>query len=149
EDVQLLLHTNLKKYTTYKLEVVGDIAFCKSIPALKSLIVLLNKHNYAYNMVGWGANQVLANTKDVLFIKLDFPAPTAELSQAREKYYLPASTPLNVLTSHAQKFGIKGWEVFTGIPAALGGAIYMNAGTGLGGICQVVESVEILTPTGE
>src|SRR5690606_27919496 len=37
-----------------------------------------------------------------------------------------------------------GWEVFSGIPASLGGAIFMNAGTGLGEICEIVDSVRVM-----
>ncbi|MBI2424379.1 MAG: UDP-N-acetylmuramate dehydrogenase [Candidatus Hydrogenedentes bacterium] len=36
----------------------------------------------------------------------------------------------------------------TGIPGSVGGAIYMNAGTIKGTICQLMESVEVLTPGG-
>ena len=63
-------------------------------------------------MVGWGANQILHHTKDILFIKLDFEFDRSYLKEAKDEYILPASVPLNILTSHAQKFGLKGWEVF-------------------------------------
>lgn len=149
QGLRLEIGTNLKKYTTYKLEVVGDIVFCQTVDALKKLIQLLKKNNYAYNIVGWGANQILLNTKDVLLIKLDFEVPKDIFKDPAMKYTLPASTPLNILTSHALKFGLKEWEVFTGIPASLGGAIYMNAGTGLGEICQIIESVDLLKASGE
>ena len=36
----------------------------------------------------------------------------------------------------------------TGIPGSVGGAIYMNAGTVKGSICQLMESVDIVTPEG-
>lgn len=147
-ELKLDVDANLKKYTTYKLDVTGDIAFCQSLEALRKLVKLLNANQYKYNVVGWGANQVLVNTKDVLFIKIDFPTPKEMLTTPKQKYYLPASTPLNILTSHAQKFGLRDWEVFTGIPASLGGAIYMNAGTGLGEICQIIESVDVMDIAG-
>ena len=38
---------------------------------------------------------------------------------------------------------------FLGIPASLGGPIFMNAGTALGEIGDLVKSVRILTETGE
>jgi UDP-N-acetylmuramate dehydrogenase len=47
------------------------------------------------------------------------------------------------------KFGLLGWEVFTGIPASLGGAIYMNAGTNLGEIGPLIKKVVLVTPAGE
>ena len=36
----------------------------------------------------------------------------------------------------------------TGIPGSVGGAIYMNAGTNKGTICQLMESVEVASPSG-
>lgn len=144
QGLEIFYGVNLKRYTTYKLEVFGDIALVKSITALKEVLKLLKQNKYLYNIVGWGANQILANTKDVLFLRLDFEFDNSLLQEPQAEYYLPASVPLNVLTSHAQKFGLAGWEVFTGVPASLGGAIYMNAGTGLGEICEVVKSVEVL-----
>ena len=54
-----------------------------------------------------------------------------------------------MMTGKAIKFGLSGWEVFTGIPATLGGAIWMNAGTSLGEIGQLVTSVKILRVNGK
>jgi UDP-N-acetylmuramate dehydrogenase len=70
------------------------------------------------------------------------------LDQVREEYELPASLGINYLTSHAVKFGLKGWEVFTGIPASLGGAIFMNAGTNLGEIGPLMKKVKIVSSDG-
>lgn len=36
----------------------------------------------------------------------------------------------------------------TGIPGSVGGAIYMNAGTVKGSTCELMESVEVITPDG-
>jgi UDP-N-acetylmuramate dehydrogenase len=66
-----------------------------------------------------------------------------------KEYLFPASISLATLTAHANKFGLSGWEVFTGIPASLGGAVYMNAGTNLGEIGSVVSEVYIVNKFGE
>ena len=143
-DIEIYENVSLQKYTTIKLEVIGSIAIVKSITALKQLLVEIQKKQLKYHLIGWGANQIIHNTQSTLFIKLDFPFDRNYFSEVKTKYVLPASIPLNLLTSHAQKFGLKGWEVFTGIPATLGGAIFMNAGTALGEIGNLVESVLIL-----
>ena len=148
EGIELALNVNLEKYTTIRLEARGDVITVFNIDALKKLLPKLNKNQYKYNIVGWGANQVLYNTKSVVFIHLKFPFDANYLSQPRNEYILPASVSLNVLTLHAKKFGLKGWEVFTGIPASLGGAIFMNAGTGLGEIGKYVKSVKIVKTDG-
>jgi UDP-N-acetylmuramate dehydrogenase len=149
DGVELFENINLERFTTMRLSVWGDFAIVKSTNALKQLIFLLNESNKRYNMVGWGANQIIHTTKDTLFIKLDFEFDRSYLKQVHHEYLLPASVSLNVLTSHAQKFGLLGWEVFTGIPASLGGAIFMNAGTSLGEIGELIKEVKILQTDGD
>jgi UDP-N-acetylmuramate dehydrogenase len=148
KDIEYHEDVNLERYTTIRLRVNGDIALVKSTQALEKLIVFLNENGMNYHLVGWGANQVLYKTSDTLFIKLDFPFDRSYLADVKNEYTLPASVPLNILTSHAQKFGLKGWEVFTGIPASFGGAIFMNAGTALGEIGPLIKSVKLLSKDG-
>lgn len=149
KDCNLYENCNLEKYTTIRLKKVGSIAIVESISALKILIKKLKDGNIAFHIVGWGANQIIHNTENTLFIKLKFNFNREIFSSVKSEYELPASMALNILTSHAQKFGLKGWEVFTGIPASLGGAVYMNAGTNLGEIGDLVRSVKILTSKGD
>lgn len=148
-DITLLENINLEKYTTIKLANLGSVALCKNIESLKFLLRELPELGIKYHIVGWGANQVLLNTGNTLFIKLDFEFNKSIFESAKDNYYLPASVPLIMLSSHASKFGLRGWEVFTGIPASFGGAIYMNAGTALGEISELIESVDILKTNGE
>lgn len=140
---------DLTSFTTFRLRSVGDLVEVKSVAALQALLPLLKKHGQRYLVVGWGANQILPAVCDKLIIHLSFPFDLSYLEQPRDEYVLPASLGINHLTSHAVKFGLKGWEVFTGIPASVGGALYMNAGTNLGEIGTLVKSVRLVTPTGE
>jgi UDP-N-acetylmuramate dehydrogenase len=146
--IELYENCNLEKYTTIRLNKVGSIVIVKEVEALKSLTKVLAESDIKFHLIGWGANQIIHNTEKTLFIKLKFEFNRNYFSEVKEFYELPASVPLNTLTSHAMKFGLKGWEVFTGIPASLGGAIFMNAGTSLGEIGNLVKSVKILTETG-
>lgn len=148
EGVNLYLNINLEKYTTIKLAKNGDIAIVENEKALTELLSFLYKIKYQYHVVGWGANQVLLTTKNILFIKLKFPFSKENISEDKSEFNLPASTPLNQLTSLAIKYGFSGWEYFTGIPASLGGAVAMNAGTSLGEICELVKSVKIMKKDG-
>lgn len=148
-EVELLQDIDLRRFTTIRLKTVGSIALVSSVKALRSLVLKLHEKNIQYHMIGWGANQVISRTSGVLFIKLDIHLDREIFKEPRDEYALPASTPLNLLQSHAHKFGLKGWEVFTGIPASLGGAIFMNAGTSLGEIGTLVKSVTLLRPNGK
>ncbi len=139
---------DLTGYTTMRLASRGDVAEVKTVEALQKLLPLLKKHQRNYLVVGWGANQILPAVCDDLIIHLNFSFDMTYLDQVRDEYELPASLGINYLTSHAVKFGLKGWEVFTGIPASLGGAIYMNAGTNLGEIGPLMKKVKIVSIDG-
>jgi UDP-N-acetylmuramate dehydrogenase len=145
---EFLKDTDLTSYTTMRLSSRGDLVQVKSVEALQQLLPLLHQEQRNYLVVGWGANQILPAVCDDLIIYLDFPFDSTYLDEARDEYVLSASLGINHLTGHAVRFGLKGWEVFTGIPASLGGAIYMNAGTNLGEIGSLVKKVLLVTKEG-
>ena len=143
QNIPGLLYTpqkDLTNFTTFRLSSVGDYMEVQSIEALQELVILLSKYKKKFLVLGWGANQILPAVCDGLILHLSFPFDPTYFDTIRDEYELPASVGLNQLTGHAVKFGIMGWEVFTGIPASLGGAIFMNAGTNLGEIGSLVKS---------
>lgn len=140
---------DLKKFSTMRLNAVGDLITVHTVEALKKTIKLLAAHKVEYRILGWGANVLLPERSEIPYIQLDFEFDKTLLEEPREEYVLPASVSLATLTSHANKFGLKGWEVFTGIPASLGGALFMNAGTNLGEIGSLVKEVTLVTANGE
>jgi len=148
-DIQPHLNSDLSAFTTFRLQSHGDLIIVKTLEALASLLKILHQHKRKYRLIGWGANQVLATIEKDVLIKLDLPFNLDKLTQLSEVYELPASVGLNHLTSAASKLNLSGWEVFTGVPASLGGAIAMNAGTALGEIGSLVVSVDVMTRMGE
>lgn len=58
--------------------------------------------------------------------------------------WLGAATPLPGLVRRARDAGLSGLEAVLGIPAVLGGAIAMNAGTRHGEVADVLQEVEVL-----
>jgi UDP-N-acetylmuramate dehydrogenase len=135
---------DLTNLSTFRMASRGDWIGVASEAALAALLRLLNTHQVGYRVLGWGANQVLRPRETDVFLHLDFPVPAEALAHARDEYELPASLGLNLLTSHAVQFGLKGWENLTGIPASLGGALYMNAGTSLGEIAAITRRVRVM-----
>lgn len=148
-DVLFEENKDLKKFSTMRLNAVGDLITVKTIEALKKTIKILKSNNVEYRVLGWGANVLLPERSEMPYIQLDFDFDKSQLENPRDEYLLPASVSLATLTSHANKFGLKGWEVFTGIPASLGGALFMNAGTNLGEIGTLVTEVKLVTAEGE
>lgn len=147
KDIRFEKNVNLSRFTTIRINVTGDIAIVSSKEALKNLLLHLKKIKVNYHMIGHGANQVLLNTEAKLFIKLDFPIGEEEINL--KEIYLPASISLNRMTKMAKKYNLGGWEIFTGIPASLGGAIAMNAGTRLGEIKEIIKAVEVIDQAGD
>ncbi|RLA64226.1 MAG: hypothetical protein DRQ88_05235 [Epsilonproteobacteria bacterium] len=147
-DIKVEINKDLTNKSTMRLKAFGDLITIRSISALKETLKKLNQNAHSYRVLGLGANQVLHPNPDYVYLKLDFPFNRDLLSSPRDVYPLPASVTLNVLTSHAIRFGLLGWESFTGIPASLGGAVFMNAGTSLGEIGNLIKSVHIATPAG-
>lgn len=137
-------HADLTNESTFRLASRGDLLEIKSEEALAEVLRILNLHHRPYRMIGWGANQVLAQVETDVLIRLDLPFDTQVLASVHDAYVLPASIGLNLLTAHAVKFGTVGWEALTGIPASLGGALYMNAGTSLGEIKDIVREVRVM-----
>lgn len=148
-DVEIEIDKDLKKYSTMRLDARGDLITIKSVEGLKAALKALTKNNIEYRALGWGANVLLPVKADLPYIQLDFEFDRSVFESPKDEYILPGSVSLATLTSHANKYGLKGWEVFTGIPASLGGAIFMNAGTNLGEIGSIIKEVKIITKNGE
>ena len=148
-DVVIEIDKDLKKFSTMRLDSRGDLITVKSVDGLKAVLKSLTQKNLKYRVLGWGANVLLPKQSELPYIQLDFEFDRSIFESPKTEYILPGSVSLATLTSHANKFGLKGWEVFTGIPASLGGAIFMNAGTNLGEIGSIIKEVKLITKNGE
>lgn len=146
---ELERHADLKRMSTMRLNSHGDLIKIATVEALQKTLLMLNSEGLKYRVLGWGANALLPEENDSIYLKLALEFDKSYLDSPRDSYHLPASVSLSVLSSHAVKFGLRGWDVFTGVPASLGGALFMNAGTNLGEIKDVVEKVYIATSKGE
>ncbi|MBL6990747.1 MAG: UDP-N-acetylmuramate dehydrogenase [Bacteriovoracaceae bacterium] len=149
DDVKVETGKDLTHLSTMRLKATGDLITVSSVDSLKKVVKKLQKAQIEYTVLGLGANHLLSETSSIPYIKLSLDYDKHYLDNVRDQYCLPASVSLNLLTAHAIKFGLKGWEVFTGIPATIGGAAVMNAGTNLGEIGDLISSVEVMTKDGE
>lgn len=140
---------DLTKFSTMRAISHGSIIHVKNKKTLIDLIVLLQEYKCDYKLIGWGANFVLPQNPSFLLIKLDFVFDKSLIDPSEKNYILPASVSIHQLTSIATKYGLSGWEYFTGIPASLGGAIFMNAGTNLGEIGSLVKKVWLIDKDGK
>ena len=149
EGVEFYPDQDFTKLSTIKLKSKGDLLVVKTVSDLQSLLKELKSRKVEYKVLGWGANILLPENLPWLAIQLKFDFDKNILDEVRDIYDLPASLSLAKLTSTASRLGLKGWEVITGIPASLGGAIFMNAGTGLGEIGTLLTEVTYIDRGGE
>lgn len=140
---------DMTNYSTIRLRARGTLIRVFSQEGLKKTVQRLFENDFNYLILGLGANQLLRPFSSTPYLKLDLPFDKSILNTPHDRYSLPASLTLNILSSHAIKFGIKGWEAFTGIPATLGGAVCMNAGTKFGEIGGLVKGVKVISRRGE
>ena len=146
EDFEFIENHDLGKSSTLRLKSEADFLKIKSENFLKNLYQKFSSDNF--QVLGKGANSILPESSDVVFIRLNLENDPEELKTTKDIYYLSASTSLAKIVTHAMKFGKTNWEVLTGIPGTLGGAIAMNAGTKLGEISNLVSRVRIIRKDG-
>ena len=95
-------------------------------------------------VLGAGSN-VLASDTGVRerVIRLGRSFNTLTGFDGRSDLWLGAATPLPGLVRRAQQAGLSGLEGLLGVPAVLGGAVAMNAGTRFGQMEDTLEEVEL------
>ncbi len=149
-NINIQKNKDLTQYSSAKLVCFADYIEVENKKTLAEILKYCLDQNIHYHLLGACSNQVLVNTENKLFIKLNFPISQSMFEfDEKSNFYFPANTKLSKLTSMCAKYNLIGWDVITGIPAELGGAIYMNAGTNLGEISSILDSIEIMNPQGE
>lgn len=150
-DLVVDLRTDLSRSGTLKLKADGNLLKAYSVEALQKAIVELTQNKVEYRPLGLGANSLIEDAHDFFYLKY-LPKNTKQALEnipTQGEVELPGSITLNKLTNLAIKHKLKKWDVFTGVPATLGGAVVMNAGTSLGEVGEIVKSVKYIKSTGE
>lgn len=138
-------NVSMAKYTTYK--VGGNaklVVYPKNRDKLILLLKKLRENNIKYKILGNGSNTLFSdNEYQGVIIKLD---NFNEIKYLRNTVKAEAGVNLMKLSYQTIRRGFAGLEFATGIPATIGGAIYMNAGAYKSDMGYVTKSVEVLTP---
>ena len=136
-------NVSFKTLTTYR--TGGNarlVVFPNSVDSLTEIIRIINDNNLSYKIFGNGSN-ILASDKDYdgVIIKLN---ELKSLVQDGENIEVEAGYNLTLLANNLSREGYSGFEFACGIPATIGGAVYMNAGAYLSDISEILEKVDIL-----
>jgi UDP-N-acetylmuramate dehydrogenase len=129
---------NLKNFTTLK---VGGPAEVWEVETEEHLREATKE---PYKVIGAGSNLLVSDegVKERV-IKLGQPFNSLKEFTNQKDVWLGASTPLPGLIRRAQQAGLSGLEGLLGVPAVLGGAIAMNAGTRYGEMSDTLKEVEV------
>lgn len=136
-------NVSLKTLTTYK--TGGNarlLVFPNSTESLIELLSFIKENNIKYKVFGNGSN-ILASSKEYngVIIKL---TELKSLKQDGENIEVEAGYNFALLANSVSREGYSGLEFACGIPATVGGAVYMNAGAYLSDVSNVLEKVDIL-----
>ena len=136
---------NLSSYTTIKVGGVAEyFAEPRSIDEFSYLIKWANLNNQRCQIIGAGSNLLINN----IFIKGLVICTKKMKSLTIEPYSgiveAEAGVMLPTLSNSLAKNGLQGGEWAVGIPGTLGGAIYMNAGTGNLSLAKNLISVKVI-----
>ncbi len=139
---------DLINYNTYK---VSSIAFAMAFPSnveeLKNLIDFCIKNNVKFKIIGNGSNLVFSKKYyDVLFINLK---KFDQFNINDTLVVAQCGVNLMKLAYRVSRAGLSGLEFATGIPATVGGAVFMNAGAYNSSISDILVSAKILLPSME
>jgi UDP-N-acetylmuramate dehydrogenase len=97
-----------------------------------------------YRVIGAGSNLLVADDGvSERVVRLGRSFATLDAMDGARDVWLGAATPLPGLVRRAQRLGLSGLEGLLGVPAVLGGAVAMNAGTRFGQLSDTLREVEV------
>jgi UDP-N-acetylmuramate dehydrogenase len=153
-DVELRKDEPLARHTTFR--VGGPVRFLarpKSPEALFALLDTLRIGDLPFVILGGGSNVLACDEPwDMVVIELHL-ACNGLVCQGRndrglEAVFAGAGTTLWDLLSYCVPRGLQGLECLAGVPATVGGALFMNASTSWGSICDHLAYIEVLDDRG-
>lgn len=146
----------LSKHTSFSIGGPADVfAYPVDCEDLKTLLATIREQNLRYFILGSGTNLLVRDSgfRGVVISLKRMNAVSLEreyrsIGGAFAVVYAEAGAPLAKVLALAVEEGLTGFEFAAGIPGTIGGAVRMNAGTALGEIGGVIESVSVLSPDG-
>ena len=145
---KVLINEKISNYTTYKVGgKVRAIVYPKTEEELCELVKLLKEKQVKYFVLGNGSNVLFSdNLYDGIIIKLDY---FNNIEFFENIVSVGAGVSLMKLSRETVKRGFKGLEFADGIPATVGGAVFMNAGAYGSDMSKIIVDVTIVNGEGE
>ncbi|MGZ3633228.1 MAG: UDP-N-acetylmuramate dehydrogenase [Parachlamydiaceae bacterium] len=119
----------------------------RSIAEMQSALKICHAHSLPFCILGKGSNCLFSDrgfNGVIILNKIDFHQEIHPGS-----FYVGAGYSFSLLGTQTARNGWTGLEFASGIPATVGGAIFMNAGANGTETCETLVSVDFVTSTGE
>lgn len=137
----------LAPFTTFK--VGGPARYfvrAKSVHTVQAVIAAAQQHNVPWYPLGGGSNVLVHDNGFAgVVIKLELNA----LDITDQTVTVGAGMLLSAVIMRTTRSGLSGLEFAVGVPASVGGAVWANLGCRGSEIANVLQSVEVLKPSGE
>lgn len=141
---EIIIDVPLKKYNTYNIGGSAlAIVYPNNIEDLKIIINFAKDNNIRIKIIGNGSNLVFSDKYyEMILVNLK-KFNNIEIKDN----IIKADSGVNLmkLAYKVSRLGLTGMEFATGIPATVGGAIYMNAGAYNSDISNILVSATVLT----
>ncbi len=142
--MKIIKNALIKNYTTYRLTgIIKEVVYPSNKEELIEL--LKNLKDKKYKVIGNGSNLIFLGDYDGTIIKLD---SLNKLEIIDNIVNVEAGYNLMKLAIKTANYSLSGLEFASGIPATVGGAIYMNAGAYNKEMKDVVKEVTIIDDNG-
>lgn len=143
----------MSKHTYFRVGGPAEAFICPgSIGSLQEVLRLATDKGIPHIVIGEGSN-LLVKDKGFPGIVIVLTECLNEISHSGSNgesvlVKAMAGVRTQTLCRYAIEEGLSGFNFALGIPGTVGGAIMMNAGTALGSVSDVLDSVNILIPSG-
>lgn len=141
----LKIKTDLRTLSHLKVGKVSDVFFPKNYHDLQS--IYLNFKSEKKFPIGGGSNLLFSDKSDKILISDKYLPKKIEIDQ--NSIRVSANYNINEFIMKMAENNLGGLEFLAGIPAHLGGLIFMNAGAYNKNISQFIESILVITNSGE
>lgn len=144
----VLWNEPMSKHTSFQIGGPADAFVCvRSEEEMIRVCELCRDYHVPYMIMGNGSN-MLVSDEGIEGVVLQVGAYMAEVSVEGTRVTAQAGVLLSKLAHTVCRHGLSGLEFAAGIPGALGGALYMNAGAYGGEMKDVVKTIRYLDETG-
>ncbi len=146
---RIYIHKSLRDSNTFKVGGAAELLLIPSSAAdIAEAVQICDSEGLPVTILGNGSN-VLISDKGIRGLVIKLVKGIDHLQFGDQCIIAEAGVMLPGLAKEAARRGISGWEFGIGIPASIGGAIYMNAGAYQQSVSDSLIWVEYLAANGE